>query len=294
MEANLLRFILFVLGICLIVGIYLWDRHKRVTRRLKQVKRQDSPTMDMSEYFDEPDPDNSGDEYEGYDVDDSAVVSADPLRRREPSLSPAAVADEAVAVDTRVTERSVSEPASISMTASPVDVPETIPSMPVDETGETSQQVSGSELPNDVPTHIIQINILARSTPFEAAEIWQCARDTELEFGDMQIFHRYAAGGGKKICFSMASMFEPGVLPDTPDAFYETRGLILFGQFPGPEDSMAVFSDMLFTAERIAAMLNGELQDANHADLNKQTIAYMRGELLEHKRKVQLAMKQHA
>jgi cell division protein ZipA len=47
---------------------------------------------------------------------------------------------------------------------------------------------------------------------------------------------------------------------------------------------------MLFTAERLAALLDGELQDESHSVLSKQTIEHMRGKILEHRRQVQLAL----
>ena len=46
---------------------------------------------------------------------------------------------------------------------------------------------------------------------------------------------------------------------------------------------------MLFTAERVSAVLDGELQDETHSVLTKQTIEHIRGEIMEHRRKVQLA-----
>jgi cell division protein ZipA len=52
---------------------------------------------------------------------------------------------------------------------------------------------------------------------------------------------------------------------------------------------MAIFSDMLFTAERLAATLDGELQDETHSALSKQTIEHLRGKIMEHRRQVQLA-----
>ena len=56
-------------------------------------------------------------------------------------------------------------------------------------------------------------------------------------------------------------------------------------------DGLATLSDMLFSAERIAALLDGELQDETHSVLSKQTIEHMRSQILEHRRQVQLAQK---
>ncbi|OQX40699.1 MAG: cell division protein ZipA, partial [Candidatus Sedimenticola endophacoides] len=65
--------------------------------------------------------------------------------------------------------------------------------------------------------------------------------------------------------------------------------LTLFARLPGPLDGLQVFSDMLMSAERLAAELNGSLQDATHSDLTRQTIEHVREEILEHRRQVHLA-----
>ena len=42
MEAEVLRVILLVAGVCLILGIYLWDRYKRTHRRRQVLGGDDS------------------------------------------------------------------------------------------------------------------------------------------------------------------------------------------------------------------------------------------------------------
>jgi cell division protein ZipA len=51
---------------------------------------------------------------------------------------------------------------------------------------------------------------------------------------------------------------------------------------------------MLFTAERLAAMLDAELQDETHSALTRQTIEHIREGILEHRRQIQLARKKKA
>jgi cell division protein ZipA len=111
----------------------------------------------------------------------------------------------------------------------------------------------------------------------------------------MNIFHRYEHPGRKsRVLFSLASMVEPGHFPLDDMSGFSTPGVTLFAQFPGPRDSLATFSDMLFTAERLAAMLDAELQDESHSALTRQTIEHIREEILEHRRQIQLARKKKA
>jgi cell division protein ZipA len=70
---------------------------------------------------------------------------------------------------------------------------------------------------------------------------------------------------------------------------FSTPGLTLFAQLPGPGDSLAIFSDMLFTAQRLAAKLDAEMQDETHSALTKQTVEHIRSQIMEHRRLVQLA-----
>ncbi len=109
-------------------------------------------------------------------------------------------------------------------------------------------------------------------------------------YGDMSIYHRYDGDPARgRVLFGMASIVEPGTFPTDRLDDFTTPGVILFAQLPGHQDGMVIFSDMLFTAERLAVMLDGHLQDGTHSDLSKQTISHIREGILEHRRQVQLA-----
>jgi len=60
---------------------------------------------------------------------------------------------------------------------------------------------------------------------------------------------------------------------------------------PGVQDGMAIYSDMLFTAERLASILDGKLQDDSHSVLSKQTIEHTREQILNYRSRLQLARK---
>ena len=84
-------------------------------------------------------------------------------------------------------------------------------------------------------------------------------------------------------------MVEPGAFPADGMETYSTPGLALFARLPGPKDGLTTFSELLFTAERLATLLEGTLQDETHSDLSKQTIEHMREEIQEYHRQLQLA-----
>ena len=136
----------------------------------------------------------------------------------------------------------------------------------------------------DLPKKIVQINVMRKSGPFSLAEIQRAAKEVDLHYGEMGIYHRETAA--KHTLFSMASMVEPGTFPQGKKADFATPGLTLFAQIPGPRDGIAVFSDMLMTAERMATMLDAVLYDDTRSKLTRQSIDHTRDSIAEHLRKV--------
>jgi cell division protein ZipA len=144
-----------------------------------------------------------------------------------------------------------------------------------------------------LPELILQLNVVSRGArKFSGADLEEAAAECGLAPGDMQIYHRRRGGGASEpVIFSMASMVKPGTFPfDAMEAF-ATPGLALFARLPGPVDGLAVFNEMLATAERLAEHLGGDLQDETHSVLTRQTVEHLRSRVLEHGRLVQLARK---
>ena len=136
----------------------------------------------------------------------------------------------------------------------------------------------------DLPKKIVQINVMRKSGPFSLAEIQRAVKEVDLHYGEMGIYHRETAA--KHTLFSMASMVEPGTFPQGKKADFATPGLTLFAQIPGPRDGIAVFSDMLMTAERMATLLDAVLYDDTRSKLTRQSIDHTRDSIAEHLRKV--------
>lgn len=270
MDADILRLILFLAGVGLILGIYFWDRHKKVNARVHAIRKAQLET------FESPDASTERLDPHWSDTPESEPA-ADPEDDLAPSDNPDGDLDAALKQLDSVAHETYQEPAarqeSFSFTAED----------PADQLDELLQE--------GLPCMILQIHVVASNGPFSGEQILRVAADVELEYGDMNIFHRYDSSGVRpRVVFSMASMVEPGVFPSDKMDDFSTPGLVLFGQLPGPKDGLAAFSDMLFTAERLAALLDGELQDETHSALSKQTIEHIRGRILEHRRQVQLAL----
>lgn len=274
MDADILRLILFLAGVGLILGIYFWDRHKRVNARVHAIRKAQLETAES--------PDVPAERVDPHWSDSPDSEPDDGQKKVEPTLSET--------LDDDALETELSQLNSVAHESS--DNP--APAMQQESFSFTADDPDDQQdelFREGLPGLILQIHVVAADGLFSGEQIVQVARDVELEYGDMNIFHRYDTSGSKRqVVFSMASMVEPGVFPLDKMEEFTTPGLVLFGQLPGPKDGLVAFSDMLFTAERLASLLDGELQDETHSVLSKQTIEHIRERIREHRRQLQLAL----
>ncbi len=267
MNPDLIRLILIIAGVLLILGIYLWDRHKKDMSDNHAIREAQAPGLPAE-----------GDQEFGME----AHTKVEPVWNSEEKAA--------------VNEHSDSLPnhasAGVALYANDeseagLDTKKQIDQAQFSFTAEGGQQESQDE---KIPFRIFQINIVAKSGRFSGEKILEVTKKVGLRYGDMNIFHYYTGSTmHAKVLFSMTSMVEPGIFPSASLEDYSTPGLTLFTQLPGPMESLTIFSKMLSTAEDIASALDASLQDETHSDLTKQTIEHMRAEIRELHRQVQLA-----
>lgn len=278
MEADILRFVLFLAGIALILGIYLWDRRKRAGLRVHASRRKLSePRMTDSDAASTP-----AREVEG------------PLPRHEP-IWRRSLEEMPVPPSSNGTEEVDEVEAALKQLEDIVQQEGVDPALDRNEQTTFAFDVGEpavADMDNrDLPQKILQLNVRLRSATdkIPGATILQGVEACGMVPGEMQIFHRYPEAGGRYPLFSMASLVEPGVFPlDRMDAF-STPGITLFAQLPGPMDAMQTFEEMLAAAERLARLFGAEIQDETHSDLSHQTIEHMREEIQEYGRQLRLA-----
>ncbi len=285
MDSDLLRLILIALGIVLAVAIYLWDRHKRIAKRFSRInpagEAREQPTFDMPEEAIVEEKHAHKDPQ--FQFDDSASLTEQSLEEvSEVKLRPG----QAIDVDAD----------SPNLTGWDASEPDSDPKYTLDLNfsahGETDYLSTDPALQDNVPRQILQINLVSKKNLFSGAAILEAMKEVDMRHGDMAIYHRLDSSSGK-VLFSIASMVEPGTFPTDGMEDFESPGLSMFTQLPGIRDGLAIYSDMLFTAERLSALLDAELQDGSHSVLTRQTIEHTREEILEHRRQVRLARSQH-
>ncbi|MCU7905035.1 MAG: hypothetical protein KZQ76_04115 [Candidatus Thiodiazotropha sp. (ex Epidulcina cf. delphinae)] len=276
MDATTLRIVLLVAGLAFLAGIYLYETSRR-KRESAQVRRRITPgitppTMAETERK----------------VVEARVESESAPESQDDSDTWVNWDDE----DTEVLEEEFRELEGLQADSQSIHGIDTV-EMTEPASKPQQQEILGfsarEESPVDVPELIIQINLLAKSEAFTGPSIQKAMRDIGMKMGEVPVYQRISGDAGGAPLFNLVSMVEPGVFPSKGMERFETPGLTLFAKLPGPGDGMAILSDMLFTAERLAAILDGELQDETHSALTKQTIEHLRGRIVEHRRQVRLA-----
>jgi cell division protein ZipA len=283
MDPDLVRLILIVFGVLLVVGIYLWDRYKHAGPRNRKVMRKprDIPFGDASidpeqPQRTEPTIDDLTESIPEMRADDRADAHPDAGQSRHAP----------VAQDPEPTE--LGDWVSATRDADPqfsID-------LNFDAHDEGDYLSTDPALHDEVERKIVVIHLAARVGAFPGPAIEKACGATGLELGDMSIYHHRDKATGR-VLFSMASMVEPGSFPADRMAGFSTPGLSIFTQLPGVRDGVEILDAMLGTANRLASLLSGEVQDERHNKLTSQMEKHLRDAIVEHRRQVRLARSRH-
>jgi cell division protein ZipA len=253
MDSSELRLILLGLGLVLVIGIYAWEKGKRQRRtareRVKSVsssRRSNRRKKKFAERFlggkmEKPAPANSRERQE-------------PVLRDSPDTEPHGTA-----------------------TVAPVHEPDPEFPPPDPEPGETSPAAPAGE---PMPA-VLALHVVARvGSQFHGDAIMSAARDVGLVPGEMEIFHRADESTGA-VLFSMANMVKPGTFSFHAMSDFQSPGLALFAQLPGPKHALVLYDELLAAADRLAALLDGRVQDDKRSPLTPDKIDEMRQRLLK-------------
>jgi len=274
MDATTLRIILLVLGVFLILGIYLFDKNKSAS---KEARSKSSRTQPM--YIDDEDDFSSDNDEYGFSA---KVINSD-------SSENETVTDENSGEAINTVTEAVTDESEISQSMH-IDHNEVADEITEGFTahGKTNYISTASMLMDEVPRLVVSVGVLSKNGEFTGEQIKAAMKKVDLDFGAMDLYHRYQEEDSDSAIFSLASMVEPGNFPEEVMADLRTPGISLFTQLPGVKNGLVIYSDMLFVAEKLALLLNAKLLDGDHNTLTDQTIAHTRDKILEHKQKVRL------
>ncbi len=277
MEPDQLRLILLLAGMLLVITIYLWDRYKRSRKRLKGLSMRQARRL-QREFAKNPPPDPVAEELPGFSAskEDKVVVQEElfpdldiPEEPHQEMQTPES--DESADILFENLETTEAEAGAFSAQAD-------------DDSG-----YEDLSLRDDLPQLVLQIGLVAKRGEFRGEDIAVAMAQIDMKPGAMNIYHRYDSRFADKVLFSIANMVKPGHFPVKNMQGFSTPGILLFTQLPGIRDGMDIYSDMLYAANELAAILNGHLQDETHSSLTRQSIEHTKDIILEHRRQLRLA-----
>lgn len=97
--------------------------------------------------------------------------------------------------------------------------------------------------------------------------------------GDMNIYHSLHQG---KTVFSIAKMVMPGVFDVNDISSYDTPGITLFLQLPGPVQGDVAFEVLISEAHELASALGCNILDSERSTLSRQTVQHLRESVYEY------------
>ena len=114
------------------------------------------------------------------------------------------------------------------------------------------------------PFEIVQIKVTALpGTVFAGDRLIEALHDIEMEFGSMDIFHKYGHSGDAP-WFSVVNMVEPGTFPVDDADNFDSPGVVFFLQVALVDQPLHAFDDMISSVYRLAASLGGEIRDEDN------------------------------
>jgi cell division protein ZipA len=256
------RWILLAIGIAFVIAIYLWSRSRKNNTEFSSYQHtNDAPsfsaTEDNNEWVDGVGPVRvvksfDADEMDSFNAGDSAPAQPQPTLQKE-DVKPVVVNQAQTSAPVENTQEQVVE-----------KKPE--PEQPRSETNEPEKP--------SVDDVVVLYLVAAHGTELKGEQILSATYATQLQYGDMKIFHRKDAND--KTLFSMTNMMEPGWFEFDKMHEMKTRGISLFVQLSLCSDPVKTLDDMLVCAHTLSSMLSAQLCDQNRQKLNESFTTALR------------------
>ncbi|SEH07610.1 cell division protein ZipA [Candidatus Venteria ishoeyi] len=152
------------------------------------------------------------------------------------------------------------------------------------DSADKASRTEADEAPEKAPELIIMLGVSAKpGRKFQGQDILEVSEKLGMLHADMQLFHHYGMElkASEKPIFSMANQLKPGVFERDLMSTLHTTGLVLFMQLPGLLDGRVAFELMLHTAQRLAQMLDGNLENERRQTLTAEHIDGIRQEIAQ-------------
>lgn len=256
-----LRLVLFITGILIFAGIYLWEIRKSPPDNRKRSMdppggQPDQPASDAAA---------GGPER----IQGATDAMADP----DPGMSDPAGAAGAEAGPFNRATGGIAE----SDNGSAGESPERARGEAAVTSAEPVSGLKNSSV--DPEQELITLFITAtEDNVFNGADISRAARDAGMMYGPMKIFHYFGSERmqSDQPLFSMANMFEPGAFDLETMSEFETTGIALFIYLSALVEGQDAFDLFINSVREIATTLGGNIRMINQELLDDADIEAMR------------------
>lgn len=127
---------------------------------------------------------------------------------------------------------------------------------------------------NSEPQKVILLHVVAPDGQvIEGELLLHVFEQRRYHFGEKNIFHSLHNG---EIVFSVAKMVEPGSFDVDDISSFETPGLVLILQLPGPVAGDVAFEVLVSEAHELADALGCRVLDSKRSTLSRQTTQHLR------------------
>lgn len=127
---------------------------------------------------------------------------------------------------------------------------------------------------------IVTLHVVAPQGAMLSGEhLFNVFQNRGYHYGDMNIFHSMHEG---TTVFSVAKMIEPGFFDINDIDSFQTPGVTLILQLPGPVPADVSFEVLVSEAHEMARELGATVLDDQHSNLTKQTVQHLREGIYEY------------
>lgn len=146
------------------------------------------------------------------------------------------------------------------------------------ESGSSDRETNtGEPASSGKPEHFVVVYVTSTDGRFNGQSLLESLVELDLQFGEMNIFHRID-GAGKPV-FSLVNAVEPGTFDIARMDQLETPAVSLFMKTHDVDEPERVFEEMIDVAQSLANELGGEVKDESRSVLTPQTIEHCREEI---------------
>lgn len=135
-----------------------------------------------------------------------------------------------------------------------------------------------------MPDKIVTLFLQARDNHIiTGVQLLDASLKSGLVFGERNIFHRIHEEDVEPV-FSMANLTKPGSFDKDAWNTVEIMGVTMFMTLPGPRNALDAWDAMLATSRRLAELLHADLLDDRHEVFTRERSLQIKEELREYER----------